>query len=172
MATKREFLVEKGLAKPGRGRFSTEAKAALATAEAEGVVFDEPVKAEKPAKVETDEEPAPSRPSLPSDAQKVREWARAQGIEVGERGRIPAGVTAAYNGAPLRLKTKGVVASIPAAQVRVRDFSKMRGITEEGWTIEFSTCSKCAEPICYCACKAGPKWPFGVVALIDGTRPI
>lgn len=41
MATRREFLVEQGLAKPGRGKFSFEAHAALADARAKGVVFDD-----------------------------------------------------------------------------------------------------------------------------------
>jgi hypothetical protein len=51
MATKREFLVEKGLAKPGRGRFSREAKDALAQAEKDGVVFDDPTPVSKPKEV-------------------------------------------------------------------------------------------------------------------------
>lgn len=173
MATKREYLVERGLAKPSRGRFSKEAVAALAAAEAEGVVFDEPVKVEKPVKseTETDADPEPSRPRPVSEAHKVREWARAQGMEIGERGRIPQGVTAAYNGEPIRVKSRFVSDSLPA-QVPVRNFRKMRGETAEGWTIEFGTCEKCADPIQYCKCSAGPKWPFGVIRLIDGTRPI
>lgn len=43
MASKREYLIDLNLAKPGRGRFSRAALDALAKAEAEGVVFDEPV---------------------------------------------------------------------------------------------------------------------------------
>ncbi len=43
MATKREYLIDLNLAKPGRGRFSRAALDALAKAESEGVVFDEPV---------------------------------------------------------------------------------------------------------------------------------
>lgn len=39
MQTKREYLVGLGLAKPGRGKFSNSAKAALAEAEAKGVKF-------------------------------------------------------------------------------------------------------------------------------------
>lgn len=39
MKTEREWLVEKGLAKPGRGKFSNAAKEALAKAKAEGVEF-------------------------------------------------------------------------------------------------------------------------------------
>lgn len=41
MQTKREFLVGLGLAKPGRGKFSNEAKKALAEAEAKGVKFSD-----------------------------------------------------------------------------------------------------------------------------------
>lgn len=33
------------------------------------------------------------------DTQKVREWARANGIEIGEKGRIPAEVQAKYDAA-------------------------------------------------------------------------
>lgn len=47
MATKREFLKARGLAKGERGRFSAKALEALAQAEADGVVFDE-VKPETP----------------------------------------------------------------------------------------------------------------------------
>jgi hypothetical protein len=41
LATKREWLVERDLAKVGRGKFSKDAHAALDTARAEGVVFDD-----------------------------------------------------------------------------------------------------------------------------------
>lgn len=49
MTTQRDYLVSKGLAKPGRGRFSGEAKAAIAAAIAEGMVF-------------SDAKPAPAKP--------------------------------------------------------------------------------------------------------------
>jgi hypothetical protein len=39
--TKREFLVQMGLAKPGRGRLSREAKVALAEARKQGAVFSD-----------------------------------------------------------------------------------------------------------------------------------
>lgn len=45
---KREWLVSKGLAKAGRGKFSNEAKAALAKAEADGMVFSDAVPSVKP----------------------------------------------------------------------------------------------------------------------------
>lgn len=48
MTTQRDYLVSKGLAKPGRGRFSGAAKAAIASAIAEGMVFTD-AKPAKPA---------------------------------------------------------------------------------------------------------------------------
>lgn len=53
MTTQRDYLVSKGLAKPGRGRFSGEAKAAIAAAIAEGMVF-------------SDAKPAPAKPKVDS----------------------------------------------------------------------------------------------------------
>jgi len=44
MATRREWLVSQGLAKGTRGKFSKEALDAVASAEAEGLVFDDTVK--------------------------------------------------------------------------------------------------------------------------------
>lgn len=41
MPTKREYLISKGLAQPGRGRFSREAVAALERARQDGVTFDD-----------------------------------------------------------------------------------------------------------------------------------
>lgn len=41
MQSKREWLASKGLAKIGRGKFSNEAKAALAKAESEGMKFSD-----------------------------------------------------------------------------------------------------------------------------------
>lgn len=40
--TEREYLVSLGLAKPGRGRYSADAKAALEKARQDGKTFDEP----------------------------------------------------------------------------------------------------------------------------------
>lgn len=49
MQSKRDYLVGLGLAKPGRGKFSNAAKAALAEAEAKGVKFsDAPTKVSAP----------------------------------------------------------------------------------------------------------------------------
>ena len=42
---------------------------------------------------------AGAAPRTASDTQKVREWARANGYEVSDRGRIPASVREAYDAA-------------------------------------------------------------------------
>ena len=42
---------------------------------------------------------AGATPRTSSDTQKVREWARANGYEVSDRGRIPASVREAYDAA-------------------------------------------------------------------------
>ncbi len=39
------------------------------------------------------------RGSAPVDTAKVREWARGQGIEVKDRGRVPAGIVEQYKSA-------------------------------------------------------------------------
>ncbi len=135
MATKREYLVEKGLAKPGRGRFSVEARAALAAAEAEGVVFDEPVKPEKAVKPETDEEPAPRRPNLPAAREQVR-------------------------------------ASLIKPSKIMRSYTCMLGTTDDGLTVEFGDCQRCAERVQYCECKSGPHAPAGLTNLRPSDRVV
>lgn len=99
--TEREYLVSKGLAKPSRGRFSKEAVAALADARKRGMKFAEVV-AKKPA-AETPAEPKepkvkkPRPRDLPEvDPKAVRAWAAANGIKVGDRGRIDANIVVQY----------------------------------------------------------------------------
>lgn len=48
MPSKREYLVSKGLAQPGRGRFNKSALAALERARADGVKFDDDKEAGSP----------------------------------------------------------------------------------------------------------------------------
>lgn len=60
---KREWLISKGLAKAGRGKFSNDAKAALAKAEAEGIVFDD-----APAKVVPKAPKIVDKPKVSEDA--------------------------------------------------------------------------------------------------------
>jgi len=91
----REYLVELGLAKPGRGRYSADAKRALRAAEHEGIMFDVPVIAQARAP----REPKPTRhvPERDSYSPKaVREWAADEGIHVGARGRIDADIVSQY----------------------------------------------------------------------------
>lgn len=66
MQTKRAYLVAKGLAKPGRGKFSNAAKAELAKAESKGIKFADAVPARSKATVSRPEKP-PEPPS-PSES--------------------------------------------------------------------------------------------------------
>jgi hypothetical protein len=118
--TKRDYLASLGLAKAGVvGRFSKDALAALAKAEAEGMTFaltaSEAAAAERAAKaaakaaskpavvtpapaapkpaVSLVKAPAPTQTVIPKE---VRSWAAANGYKVGERGRIDGKVVAAY----------------------------------------------------------------------------
>lgn len=76
--TRREFLVSKGLAKEGRGKFSTAAKDALAAAIAAGTVFDDMVETPKPVKEKSDK-PAP-RPT--TAIAELPEYRFTEGVNV------------------------------------------------------------------------------------------
>lgn len=95
--TRREYLVSKGLAKPGRGKFSKAAIEALDEAKAQGIVFDEDVHVRK---VSSTPRPAPKpkkeKARAKVDAKAVRAWASENGIEVGKRGRIDAAIINRY----------------------------------------------------------------------------
>lgn len=56
MVTKRQYLIEKGLAKPGRGRMSNAAREAINKAINKGVKFDEPETGTKTVTVKTKDE--------------------------------------------------------------------------------------------------------------------
>ena len=43
--------------------------------------------------------PGAARPASSLDTRKVREWARAEGIDIKERGRVPAEVIEKYKAA-------------------------------------------------------------------------
>lgn len=85
MATEREYLYSIGLTKAptGRGRFSNDAKLALAKARKEGMTFD--VVNPKPVAVNADINP-----------KAVRKWANENGYTLGERGRISGTIKQAY----------------------------------------------------------------------------
>lgn len=76
MGTQREYLIDLNLAKPGRGRFSREAREALAKAVADGVKFDDTkVKVETVASSDAPDHrqgPEPSRPPVPARPPQVK----------------------------------------------------------------------------------------------------
>jgi hypothetical protein len=167
LVTKREWLAERGLAQAGmRGRFSKEANAALEQAIADGVVFadDQPRTAQQN-----------TGPSLAYDAKKVRRWAAAQGITVGERGRIPAEIVAQYHAATSNgevestepvASPEAVVASIPQERVRDEDVAYVhaaRGENDPEYISEpvvgFSECDRCKRLVAFCPCEGGPVAP-------------
>lgn len=169
MATKREYLVEKGLAKPGRGKFSTVAHEALAEAVANGVVFDEPVKPVKEVATEGDKPSQPSKPT--SETAEVRAWAASNGIKVGERGRIPEAVTKAFHaGDASAMKPKPTYTIAP--QTRVRQVKCMYGTDAAGHTIGYALCRRCTYHVSLCKCAAGPQPPSMVVKVLDRTDPL
>lgn len=95
MKTEREYLVGLGLAKPGRGRFSGEGKAALAKARNEGMTFKSTapeVKTPRVVKVKADKPKATEA----VDPAHVRKWAKDNGVEVSDRGRVPEEIKIKY----------------------------------------------------------------------------
>lgn len=97
--------------KEGRGRMSTEVRAAVDKALADGWTITggskpaapkapKPAAAPKPSDVfgkAKPAAPAPPKAKAPAyDAAAVRAWAAGQGVEVGARGRIPTTVLEAY----------------------------------------------------------------------------
>ena len=114
MATAREYLVSLGLAKPGRGRFSGEAKAALAKAIADGMTFDEVnPPAPKQLKVKTvGAKPLDSDDFKDISPKAVRAWAQEnpslvpEGIVVRDRGRVDLRVYEAYKKNATKIVTR------------------------------------------------------------------
>lgn len=125
MATQREYLIDLNLAKPTRGKFSGVAHEALAKARAEGVVFDDDNKVTVPRKV------VASASSDASDHRRPREGAATQ----------------TFKPEPGGIYTK------PAPQIRVRDIRTMYATDDEGNTIAFANCRKCAQHISFCKCS-------------------
>ena len=85
MQTARQYLFSLGLtgSPEGRGRFSNEAKAALADAEKKGIKF-------------IDTSPAKVQPTIDVNAKAVRKWASENGYSLGDRGRISGEIKQAY----------------------------------------------------------------------------
>jgi len=178
--TPRDFLASLNppLATAGaRGRFSKDAQAALATARGDGFLFigDEghpktaapaPKKEKAPATQKTvvTGAPTPAPTGGTVDAKAVRAWAKANGVEVGERGRIRPEVVTQYlanggkttaTGSTVKV-TLGGSAKPPVDAVKVRD--EKTGYSVIGGTlIRQDSCGSCKARITHCGCKKGPQ---------------
>lgn len=175
--------------RPARGRLSTKAHEALATARADGFLFlgdegneNNPVEEKKERKTAAPK-PAPADGAAPAaprptvtlpevDAKAVRAWAKQNGHEVKERGRIHRSVVTAFlasGGKPVVARAK---APSPADMPKVRAQSV-------GWAVEksehggadrviaYTTCGGgigggkvgCGKPVNACKCQSGPVAP-------------
>lgn len=191
MATERDYLVSLGLAKPGRGRFSAEAKAARDKALASGMVFDktatEVAKEERQNKAPRIRKGTPqvreSRPSQEAyDAKSVRAWGEQTGmIEKGRRGKLPTALINAYLAANKPSVTRRVVVkSVPKEAVRTETTGWTfirRGPKDPAYISEplvaVTTCGRCSKGVAFCGCTSGPtapKYLGGEVLLL--TRPV
>lgn len=172
--THKDYAVSKGWAKAGKGRMSGEAKAKVDADIANGVVnIIVPEKPTAKPKVATPApkpaapapKPAPQADALPEvDPKAVRAWAKANGYEVGDRGRIHASIVKAYVANSGEVGPERKIAE-RAPQVAIR--TETRGYSVEIPTdpkhtpllFEHSRCSKCVQGVSYCKCKGGPREP-------------
>ena len=116
--TKREYLVSLGLAKPGRGRMSREAHAALAKAEAEGMTFDDPSPVIKP-KVNTPKASKPvsaPKPSAPPSAGIIGEVIRFHDLDDKFTGEDSKGKKHTVNARQVCRKSGYSITSCPCGQ--------------------------------------------------------
>jgi len=190
MATEREYLVSIGLARPGRGRFSAEAKAARDEALSKGMVFDKTAgelakeeRKNKPQRVRKAtsvvKEVRPSQESY--DAKAVRSWGEQVGmIERGKRGKLPTALINAYLAAN-KTEKKVTVRRPVEKSVKVREVSvgytyARRGPKDPAFISEplvaVATCGRCSKGVGSCKCTGGPvapKYLGGEVLML--TRP-
>lgn len=171
--TPREWLASQAdsegnpLAKAGtRGRFGKDAVAALEHAKAQGWTFTEPVKAAPSAPAAprvTAPRPAAAPAAAPApvetlpqvDPKEVRAWAKQNGHEVAQRGRLHKTVVQAF------LKAGGKPVGQGAKRVTPLDMPKVRrettGFVMIGNTrIRQDMCGACKASVSRCACKVGP----------------
>lgn len=71
--TRREYAISKGLATPGRGRMSNEARAAIEQAEAEGMIFSDAKPVTMKDKIAARPASAPRTPVVQTSVQKSDE---------------------------------------------------------------------------------------------------
>lgn len=181
MATKREYAISLGLAKPGKGRMSRAAHDAINAAIADGMIFDEPVISEPKAKATVERKApvikAPNKSTY--DAKEVREWGIKMGlVEKGKRGKLATSVILEFQ------KSGG---SAPKKKVVRTPLKKVRNETV-GYTyakrgpkdpqhiseplIAVTNCGSCTRGISMCNCSSGPSAPKylgGSILLL--TRP-
>lgn len=181
--TQREYLVNLGLAKPGRGRFSAEAKLALEQARKNGQTFDDDNKAPVavPRKVNLNKElvvkvvGGKSNTSATSEVKldlgQVRLWAADNGYTVAARGRVPEAVTDAYRAdckasgkAPAETKSREVPIE---AERRWPEGTKFTAtVTMDGKgnplskpikvSVNERTACKCGVSLPWCSCLSRP----------------
>ncbi|XAO35385.1 Lsr2-like DNA bridging protein [Streptomyces phage Francob] len=189
--TEREYLISLKLAKPGRGRYSREAREALGKAKADGMVFDKTAaelakeeRQNKPKRVRstTPKVVKESRPSQDSyDAKAVRAWGEQTGaIEKGKRGKLPTALINAYLASNKVEKKVTVRRSVSKAE-KVRDVTvgytyARRGPKDPAFVSEplvaVQSCGKCSKGVSFCKCTSGPvapKYLGGEILLL--TRP-
>ena len=164
----KDYAASLGLCKPGRGRMNQAALDAVAKARSEGMTFSK----ETVKSVTVRNRPDPEKPAKPVgnyDPKAVREWAKANGIEVSERGRISAEVQAAYADAnPDAEKSVKVVGGKdlrPAAPMTSEPGTTWTGYFNEK-TIKVNgatCCTNCKVSLAYHTCNT----PRAVVG--DGT---
>ena len=163
MVTKREWLIEQGLAKAGRGRFSLPAKEALAEAIADGVVFDDPIavvspKAKKVAKIVTADLSIDQLKAMLAALQEQENATKQAPLSLEKPTKLEDGRPVIEPGGD------GVFVSKP--HPKIRNNKSLFGYTREGNKVNWSTCARCAEHIQYCDCKSGPK-PPRIVETLD-----
>jgi len=146
MPTQREYLTEKGLAKPGRGRFSAAAKLALAEAVAQGVVFTDVksvVEKESPGSSSDDSEHSGPRNS----------GGRSASTDWKPEPTSP----------PPTIPTFGTKYNL---EPKVRNLVQVVGKTGQGHEVAFANCARCSSHVNFCHCKSGIKAP-AYVAVFD-----
>lgn len=157
--TKREYLRSLGFTVGERGRFSAEQTAALAAAPAgtitEPVVEAKAPKAPKTVKV-VQPIPAPA-PKVDVNPKDVRSWAKQNGYEVGERGRIHGDVVTAFLNAGgkarvLAPSTRPTPLDMPKRRPEASGFSRVGGIL-----VRQDRCGGCSAAVNRCACATGPQ---------------
>lgn len=145
MPTQREYLTEKGLAKPGRGRFSAAAKLALAEATAAGVVFTDLKSVVKESPGSSSDDSEHSGPRETGGRSASTDWKPEP------------------TSPPPTIPTFGTKYNLDP---KVRDLVQAIGQNSDGHDIAFANCARCNSHINFCHCKSGIKAP-AYVAVFD-----